>query len=119
MHSIRKAKVESQLKREISMIIMQDIKDPRVHHLISVTGVSLSNDIRIAHVFVSVMGDEKAKKGAMAGLNSAAGFIRKEIGESIRLRYNPEIKFELDETLDEQMRIERLLKTIEDERKDK
>jgi ribosome-binding factor A len=119
VHNIRKAKVESQLKREISLMIMQDIKDPRVRHLISVTGVSLSNDIRIANVYVSVMGDEKAKKGAMAGLNSAAGFVRKEIGERIQLRYTPEVKFELDETLDEQVRVDRLLKTIEDERKDK
>jgi len=110
--NIRKQKVESQLKREISMIIMRDMKDPRVNRLITVTGVSLTNDIRIAHVYVSVMGDDKDKKGAMAGLKSAAGFIRKEIGDRIQLRYIPEIKFELDETMDERAKIDRLLLEI-------
>ncbi len=116
MHNIRKQKVESQLKREIGMLIMRELKDPRTNHLISVTNVSLTNDIRAAHVYVSVMGDEKAKKGAMAGLKSAAGFIRKEIGEIIQLRYTPEIIFELDETIDEQVRVEKLFKTIEEQR---
>jgi ribosome-binding factor A len=116
MHNIRKQKVESQLKREISMLIMRELKDPRTNKLISVTNVSLTNDIRAAHVYVSVMGDEKDKKGAMAGLKSAAGFIRKEIGEIIQLRYTPEIIFELDETIDEQVRVERLFKTIEEQR---
>jgi ribosome-binding factor A len=117
MKNIRKQKVESQLKREISMIIMQDMKDPRVNRLISVTRVSLTNDIRAAHVYVSVMGGEKDKKGAMAGLKSAAGFIRKEIGERIQLRYIPEIIFELDDTLDEQLRVERIFKTIQEQGK--
>jgi ribosome-binding factor A len=82
-----------------------------------VTGVSLSNDIRTANVHVSIMGDEKDKKGGMAGLKNAAGFIRKRIGESIQLRYTPEIVFELDDTLDEQMRMERIFQTIQEQGK--
>jgi ribosome-binding factor A len=117
MKNIRKQKVESQLKREISLIIMQDLKDARVHKLISVTRVSLTNDIRAAHVSVSIMGDEKDKKGGMAGLKNAAGFIRKEIGQRIQLRYIPEIIFELDDTLDEQVRMERIFREIEEQGK--
>lgn len=100
------------------MIIMRDLKDPRVNKLISVTHVSLTNDIRAAHVYVSVMGDDKEKKGAMAGLKNAAGYIRKEIGEIIQLRYTPEIKFELDDTLDEQVRVARIFRTIEEQKKE-
>lgn len=117
MKNIRKQKVESQLKREISMIIMRDLKDARVRKLISVTRVSLTNDIRAAHVSVSIMGDEKEKKGAMAGLKSAAGFVRHEIGARIQLRYIPEIIFELDDTLDEQVRMEKIFQTIEQQGK--
>jgi ribosome-binding factor A len=116
MKSMRKLKVESQMKREISMIIMRDIKDPRAHKLISVTGVSLTNDLRAAHVYVSIMGDDKAKRGGLAGLKSAAGFVRKEIGESMNLQFTPEIIFALDDTLDEQARLEGLFKKIEDQR---
>jgi ribosome-binding factor A len=99
------------------MIIMREMKDPRVHRLISVTHVSLTNDIRAAHVYVSVMGDDKDKKGAMAGLKNAAGYIRKIVGESITLRYTPEIIFELDESIDEQVRVDRIFKTIEEQAK--
>jgi ribosome-binding factor A len=117
MKNIRKQKVESQLKREISMIIMQDLKDSRVHGIISVTRVSMTNDVRAAHVSVSIMGDEKNKKSGMAGLKNAAGYIRKVIGERIQLRYTPEIIFELDDTLDEQVRMERIFRTIEEKEK--
>jgi ribosome-binding factor A len=117
MKNIRKQKVESQLKREISLIIMQDLKDSRIHGIISVTRVSMTNDVRAAHVFVSVMGEEKDKKGAMAGLKNAAGFIRREIGQRIELRYTPEIIFELDDTLDEQLRMEQIFKNIEEQEK--
>jgi len=113
LDNIRKKKVESQLKREISGIIMRDIKDPRVK-MVSVHGVSLTNDLRIAHVYVSVMGDEKEKKRVMAGLKNASGFIRKEIGDRIRIRYNPELKFTIDETIEQQARVMKLLKTIEE-----
>ena len=115
MQGVRKKKAESLLKREISGIIMREMKDPRVK-FVTVTGVSLTNDLKAAHVYISVMGGEKEKKGTMAGLKSAAGFVRGRIGESVRLRYNPEIRFELDETLDARDRVEKLLRKIEEGR---
>ena len=115
MDNIRKKNVESQLKREISDIIMRELKDPRVK-LVSVNKVSLTNDLRIAHVYVSGIGaDENKKKGSIIRLRNAAGFVRKEIGERVRLRYNPEIKFEIDESVEQIQRVEELLKTIEEE----
>ncbi len=116
MNNIRKQRVESQLRKEISFIIMEDLKDPRVK-FVSVTHASLTNDLRMAHIYVSIMGNEAEKKEVMKGLESACGFIRKEIGERMRLRYTPELKFKIDESYDVQMRIEQILKIIKDENK--
>ena len=117
MQGIRKKKAESLLKREISEIILRELKDPRVK-FVTITGVSLTNDLKAAHVYVSVMGGEKDKKGSMAGLRSAAGFVRGRIGDNVRLRYNPEIKFEIDDTLETRDRIEQLFRKIEESRTD-
>jgi len=116
MNNIRKQRVESAIRREISTLILRDLKDPRIG-FVSVTHVSLTNDLRIAHVYVSIMGDNEAKEKSMEGLKSASGFIRKQVGDVIKLRYTPEIIFKLDDTQEERERIMKLLKTIEDERK--
>ena len=118
MKNVRKQRVESVMKREISSIIMRDIKDPKAHlTLVSVHRVSLTDDMRMAHVFVSVMGEKEIKEKTFKALRSASGFVRHAVGEAMRLRYNPEIKFELDETQDEILKIEGLFKKLEDERK--
>jgi len=113
MNIIRKKRLESLLKREISMIIMREIKDPRVH-FVTVTNVSLTNDYKIAHVYVSIMGDEKEKEKNLQGLKNASGFIRKLIGESIKIRYNPEVIFKIDDSFEKQDKIFKILKEIED-----
>lgn len=118
MNNIRKQRVESLMKREISEIIMRELKDPRVK-LTSVSRVSLTNDLKTAHVYISVIGGDKERKGSIGGLISAAGFIRREVGSRIDLRYNPELRFAIDESIEEQTRILRLLKQLEDEKKEK
>ena len=118
MKNVRKQRVESVMKREISDVIMRGIKDPKAHlTLVSVHRVSLTDDMRIAHVFVSVMGEKEIKEKTFKALRSASGFVRHEVGEAMRLRYNPEIVFELDETQDEILKIEGLFRKLEDERK--
>jgi ribosome-binding factor A len=92
---------------------MQKIKDPRIH-FVTVTNVSLTNDYRIAHVYVSIMGDEKEKNSNFEGLKNATGFIRKLVGESIKIRYNPELIFKIDDSYDKQDKIFKILKKIED-----
>lgn len=116
MKSIRKQRVESQLRKEISFIIMEDLKDPRIK-FVSVTRANLTNDLKTAYVYVSIMGSDEEKNEVMKGLISACGFIRKEIGERMRLRYTPELKFFIDDSYDVQMRIEKILKIIKDEHK--
>jgi ribosome-binding factor A len=117
MHKIRKARVESVLKREIAMLILQEIKDPRIN-LVTVTGVSLTQDLKVAHVYVSVMGDEEAKIRSLQILTNASGFMRLKVGENVRMQFTPKIIFAIDNALDEKARIDRLLKQIEDEKKD-
>ena len=113
MNIIRKKRLESLLKREISTIILRQIKDPRIH-FVTVTEVSLTNDYKTAHIYVSIMGDEMEKQKNLEGLKNASGFIRKLIGEEIKIRYNPELIFKIDDSFEKQDKIFKILKEIED-----
>lgn len=117
MNKIRKARVESVLKREIATLLLQEIKDPRLAFS-TVTGVSLTSDYKTAHVYVSIMGDEEAKKRSMEALHASSGFVRKQVGDNVRMQFTPKILFVLDNALDDRARIDRLLKEIEDTKKD-
>ena len=75
--------------------------------------VEVSSDLKYADVLVSVVGDNKQKQATLAGLKSASGFLRREIGNRIDLRYTPELRFALDKSVDHLMNIDRLLKQVE------
>lgn len=113
----RTNRINEEVKREISDIIQNELKDPRLSKLISVMAVSVTRDLRYAKVFVSIMGGEDDKKLAMNGLKSAAGFIRREIGRRIQLHYTPEIIFELDNSIERGIYITNLInETVRDEK---
>ena len=99
------------IQRELSELIQRGLKDPRVSFC-TVTQVEVSSDLKYADVKVSVIGDQKQKRGAMAGLKSAAGFLRREVGQRIGLRYAPELRFQLDYSVDDLMKIDQLLKQV-------
>lgn len=103
----RAARVGDQILREVSMLLLTKIMDPRVQG-VTTTGVQLSNDLKQARIFFSVIGDEDRVKRAQAGLNSAKGFIKREIGKRMKLRYVPEIIFLHDSSLESGSRIERI-----------
>lgn len=107
----RADRVSESIKREISVLVLQDVKDPEVVG-VTVTDVETSDDLRNARVFVSVFGDEETKKATMAGLERAKGFLRSEVGHRLGLRYAPELTFKLDRTLDRALRIEQVLREI-------
>ena len=104
-------KINGEVKRELANII-RELKDSRIPLMTSVVTVSVTNDLRYAKAYISVMGDEKTKKKAMQGLKSAAGFIRREMGKRIDLRYTPEFIFELDDSIEHGANIERLLNNL-------
>ena len=105
----RTVRISEEMKREISAIIQSELKDPRLSRLISVTNVNVTKDLRYAKVYVSIMGNNEEKKNALDGLKSAAGFIRREVGHRIQLRYTPEVQFELDNSIEHGAYISKLI----------
>lgn len=93
----RVERVASLIKREVSQMLMSDIKDERVGAgMASVTDVEVSGDLQHAKIFVSIYGDEAARAVTMSGLQSASGYVRRELGRRIRLRRTPEVIFAED-----------------------
>ena len=109
--SVRRARLREQFRKEVSAILQREMKDPRIG-FVSVTDVELSMDMRHAKVFISILGDAEAKAKTMATLGNAQGFVRKELGRRIRLRYIPEILFKLDESIERGVRVQRLLREV-------
>ncbi len=113
----RSTQVGATMGREISLIIQRELKDPRLG-FVSVSGVELSDDLRFARVFVSILGNEAERQASLEGLESAKGYIRKHLGERIKLRYLPEIVFKEDRSLDEGEKIDRLIDSLHREEKE-
>jgi len=111
MHFKRSSQVAEVIKREMSDIISNHIKDPRLG-FITVTGVDLTDDLRYAKVFVSIFGEEDKRQESLKGLESAKGFIRREMGSRLRLRYCPDFSFKVDESIAYGDKIDRLLNQI-------
>lgn len=109
-------KVAERLRHELSKIIQQELKDPRIG-FVTVTGVNITKDLRLARVYFSVLGDKAQKEGVQKGLESATGFIKKLIGQRIRLRYTPDLEFRLDESIEYCQHIDEVLKRIEEKKK--
>lgn len=109
IHSYRRTdRVEELLKQEIARVVREEVKDPRVG-FVTVMDVAVSPDLRHARVYVSVLGTEEEKRETVAALVRARGFIRARIGDELTLKYLPELRFELDRTLERAARIEALL----------
>lgn len=112
----RTVRLNSLLKEVISDVIRKDVRNPHVNELVTVTRVDITDDLRHAKVYVSIIGDDIVKKETIAALQSAAGFIAVQSSKLIVIRYFPELMFRLDDSVDKQMRIEQILGQINDER---
>ncbi|NLJ81263.1 MAG: 30S ribosome-binding factor RbfA [Firmicutes bacterium] len=113
----RHVRVGEEIKREISVIIANEVKDPRLG-MISITDVDVSRDLSFAKIFFSMLGDEQERKTTLSGLDRAKGFIRSELAKRIRVRHIPELTFHFDPSLEEGARINALLKTLQKSKKD-
>ena len=109
----RQERLADQIRIEVAEMIEGELKDPRIG-LGTVTRVELSPDLRHGRVLVSVMGNEKEQKETLAGLTSALGYVRHELGRRLRLRRVPELTFVLDGGPEERDRVERLLQDLKD-----
>lgn len=110
----RTERVSEEIKRELVPII-RSLKDPRIPEFTSVVSVNVTKDFKYAKVYVSVMGENK--EDAIKGLNSAKGFIRREIGRQLTIRYIPEFTFVLDTSIEYGAHIAQVLADID--KKDK
>lgn len=125
MNNKRLNRISEEVKRVVSELIYNGLKDPRVNSMTTITKVEVTRDLRYAKIYVSVFGDKEEKENTLSGLESAKGFIRKEIGTRIDLRYAPEPIFTLDESIEQGIYMSKLIEevnrnsnTVEEEKHD-
>ena len=100
------------IQEEISRLLISGLHDPRIG-FVTITEVRVSGDLRHARVFVSAYTEKAEREASIAGLNAATGFIKRELGQVLRLKFVPDLEFVLDETLDGAQRLEEVLGAIE------
>ena len=110
--SRRTDRINEQLREEISMLLTRSIKDPRLNGVISITRVVSSNDLRSARAYVSVMGNDQTKQEALAGIRSAASFLRRELRDRINMKHTPFLTYELDDSMEEADQLIRLMNQV-------
>ncbi|MBI5123844.1 MAG: 30S ribosome-binding factor RbfA [Candidatus Omnitrophica bacterium] len=115
MSKPRPERVQEALRQEISRIVLNEIKDPRIG-FVTITKVELTKDLRYAKVYFSVLGDMKEKGLALKGLNSAKGYIKNLIADRIKLRFMPELVFKIDDSLEHTKHIYDILDQIKAEK---
>jgi len=115
--SRRVARVASLIKQEVSQMLMSGIKDDRVGAgMVSITDVDVSGDLQHAKIFVSIYGTEAARAETMEGLRAATSYVRRELGQRVRLRRTPEILFREDRSMERGTRVLSLINQLSQER---
>ncbi len=112
MNEKRISRISEEVKKVVSDLLFNGIKDPRISSMTSITRVEVTRDLRYAKIYVSVLGEKNEKEDTILGLESAKGFIRKEIGDKIDLRYAPEPKFYLDESIEQGIYMSKLIDEV-------
>ena len=119
-NSRRVARVAAVIKREVSQMLLSEIKDDRVGAgMVSVTDVDVSGDLQHAKIFVSIYGTDEAREETMEGLESSVNYVRKELGSRMQLRRTPTVKFFEDRSLERGDNMLNLLDKISQERQNK
>jgi ribosome-binding factor A len=113
MQGKRLDRVNQLIKEEISTLLQRELKDPRLG-FITVTEVETSKDLRVAKVFVSVLGDDRQWAASLAALTSARGFVRNWLRRNLDLRVTPEVDFRPDRSMEHAAKIQSLLKQVQD-----
>lgn len=106
----RPVRVAEEFRHEVSALIARGLKDPRITGFVTVTGAKMSPDLREVSVWVSIHGEEKVRKETLAGLESAAAYLQREVARRLKLRHTPHLRFRYDESVAEGDKIERLLR---------
>lgn len=109
----RQRRVGELIQVELSRLLLRSIKDARVATMTSVTQVKMSKDLKYATVYISVMGDEAAQRSTLIALEHAAGFLQRELGQSLKLRHTPHLRFGLDDRIQEGDRVLALMNDLD------
>ena len=99
-NSIKNTRINGEVQKELSTIIRNEVKDPRIHPMTSVMAVEVAPDLKTCKAFISVLGSEESKQSTIKGLKSAEGYIRRQLAKNLNLRNTPEIRFILDESIE-------------------
>lgn len=119
MNNKRVNRISEEIKKVVSQLLVNGLKDPRINTMTSVTKVEVTNDLRYANIYISVLGDEKSKDDTLRGLKSAKGFIRSTIGKEVDLRYAPEPIFKLDESIEISINMSKLIDEVAEKDREK
>lgn len=104
-------RIATLIKKEVAEMLIREVKDPRIG-MVTITGVAVSKDLRIAHIYYSALGSEKQIQDSAIGLRQATKFIQREIGRRIRMRYTPAIDFQFDHSLEYGSHIDKILQNL-------
>jgi ribosome-binding factor A len=115
MNKTRLTRIDDEIMKEAAVLMRGGLKDPRLNKFITVTRAKTTSDLKFCKIYVSVMGTAEEKSEVMSALEKSAGFFRSELAHSINLRNTPEISFVLDESLDESLRMSKILDEIKRE----
>ena len=115
--SQRSNQVAEELRKIVSLILLEDLHDVRVG-FVTVTRIEITDDLRYAKVFYSILGDEKVRESTLEALDENRGFIKKLAVERLNMKYAPEIKFEEDKTIEHSFRIGDILKKLKEKEKE-
>ena len=110
--SRRTSRLGEEIREEVARMIATEVKDPRIG-FVTVTRVEVGTDLRNARVFVGILGSEADREKTLVGLRQAAGFMRRSLGQKLRLRHTPELTFTWDEGLEAHDRIARILAEVQ------
>ena len=108
-NSIKNTRINSEVQRELANIIRGEIKDPRIHPMTSVVTAEVAPDLKTCKAYISVLGDQEAQKKTLEGLNSAVGYIRRQLARNLNLRNTPEIRFIMDQSIEYGVHMSRLI----------
>ena len=111
-NSIKNTRINGEVQKELSVIIQNEIKDPRIAPMTSVVAVEVAPDLKTCKAYISVLGDEKAAQDTLAGLKSAEGYIRRQLARSVNLRNTPEIRFILDQSIEYGVNMSKLIDNL-------
>lgn len=111
-NSIKNTRINGEVKKELSVLISRELKDPRINPMTSVIDVEVAPDLKTAKVYVSVMGDEESRESTHQGLKSASPFMRSQLAKNLNLRNTPELTFVIDDSIEYGVNMSKLIDEV-------